>query len=220
MTIPSMFSSGDAYHLQRNMELIAQAIPSYDYLEIGSYLGASLQWHLTNDKCNSVISIDLRPQGVVKDERSQFDGKFSYDVTTQDMLQGFMDHNLPIDKLTCIDGTVDNIPADKKFDLVFIDAEHTNEAVFYDATHCFPAMKESCIMLFHDAWIVYQGLEKFNNYLDSIDQYFVAAKMQNCDIYAVAMGSMIDPFVKYATEYAEDWDTFKAAAAERLAQNN
>jgi len=220
MTIPNMFSGGDAYHLQRNMELISAVLPSYDYLEIGSYLGASLQWHLTNDKCNSVMSIDLRPQGAVKDERSEFNEKFSYDVTTQDMLQGLKDHNLPLDKLICIDGTVDDIPADKKFDIVFIDAEHTNEAVFYDAMHCLPAMKESCIMLFHDAWIVHQGLEKFSNHLDSINRHFVAAKMQNCDMYAVAMGSMIDPFVNYAREYAEDWDTFKAAAVERLAQNN
>jgi len=218
MTIPNMFSNGDAYHLQRNMDLIAQAIPSYDYLEIGSYLGASLQWHLTNDKCNSVMSIDLRSRGLVKDERSQFDGKFSYNVTTQDMLQGFKDHNLPIDKLTCIDGTVDDIPADKKFDLVFIDAEHTNDAVFYDAMHCLPAMKESCIMLFHDAWIVHKGLQKFSDHLNSINQRSVAAKMQDCDIYAVAMGSMITPFVNYATEYAENWDTFKANAVERLAQ--
>jgi hypothetical protein len=200
------------------MSLISLLVPGYDYLEIGSYLGASLHGHLSNDKCNSVTSVDLRPQGVIKDERHGVNDVFQYNSTTQDMLGVLEKHNIPTDKLTCIDGTVDNIPADKRFDLAFIDAEHTNDAVFYDATHCLPLMKESCIMLFHDAWVVYEGLEKFSNYLDSIDRPFAAAKMEGSDIYGLAMGSLIDPFTEYAKNYVEDWEKFKESSKYRLSQ--
>ena len=216
MSVPSMFNSGDSRCLQDVMKLVS-SIKTYDYLEIGSWLGASLQWHLTNDRCNSVLSVDLRPIGVIEDERNI---NFEYTVTTQDMLQALHTNSLPIDKLTCIDGTVDQLPTDKKFDLVFIDAEHTNHAVYYDATHCLPAMNESCIMLFHDAWIVYEGLEKFNDYLNSTNRPFAGVKISGSDIYGIALGEMIGPFVEYATQYAENWDEFKKSAGERLGRKN
>jgi len=216
MTILSMFNSGDAAHLQGSMKLISSILPSYDYLEIGSYLGATLQWHLTNNKCNSVTSVDLRPQGVIKDERDNVNDIFQYNITTQNMLDVLRKHNIPLKKLTCIDGTVDNIPTDKKFDLAFIDAEHTNEAVFYDAIHCLSQMKESCIMLFHDDWVVYKGLEKFNSYLDSINRPYAMAKLRNSDIYGIAMGALMDPFTEYAKNYIEDWENFKESSKQRL----
>ena len=216
--IPNMLNGLDIYHLQRNMELVSSLSPLYNYLEIGSYLGASLSGHLINDNCHSVTSIDLRPQGSIKDERDNVNDIFEYNITTQDMLRVLKENNVPLDKLICIDGTVDNIPVDKKFDLVFIDAEHTNEAVFYDAVHCLPQMNESCIMLFHDAWIVHEGLEKFNKYLDSVNQTWVSAKLQGSDIYGLAMGTMIDPFSEYAKDYAENWDEFRISAVKRLNQ--
>jgi hypothetical protein len=211
-----MLNSGDRHHLGTVMSLVASINPSYDYLEIGSYMGASLCGHLTNSKCNSATSVDLRPQGKIKDERSNVNDIFEYNITTHNMLDALRSNNIPIDKLTCIDGTVDDLPKDKKFDLVFVDAEHTNEAVLYDAIHCLPAMKESCVMLFHDDWIVYQGLEKFKDYLDSNNKVYVSAKIKGSDIFGIAMGSMIDPFVKYSEQYAEDWENFKKSSAQRL----
>lgn len=216
MTVLSMLNGGDTRHLNLVMSLVSSALPSYDYLEIGSYLGASLRVHLTNEKCNSVTSIDLRPKGAIKDERDGVNDIFKYNITTQDMLDVLKKHQVPTEKLICIDGTVDNIPTDKKFDLVFIDAEHTNEAVFYDATRCLPQMNDSCIMLFHDAWIIHEGLEKFNNYLDSIGRTYVSAKIKNSDIYGLAMGSMIEPFTEYSKSYVEDWSEFAKASKLRL----
>jgi hypothetical protein len=216
MTILGMLNSGDRHHLDTVMSLVASVNPSYDYLEIGSYMGASLCGHLTNSKCNSATSVDLRPQGKIKDERSNVNDIFEYNITTHNMLDALRSNNIPIDKLTCIDGTVDDLPKDKKFDLVFIDAEHTNEAVFYDAIHCLTAMKESCIMLFHDDWIVYQGLEKFKDYLNSNNKVYASAKIKGSDIFGIAMGSMIDPFVNYSEQYAEDWENFKKSSAQRL----
>ena len=94
-----MFNSGDSRCLQDVMKLVS-SIKTYDYLEIGSWLGASLQWHLTNDRCNSVLSVDLRHVGIIDDERNI---NFEYTVTTQDMLQALHANSLPIDKLNCID---------------------------------------------------------------------------------------------------------------------
>ena len=215
MSLPNMLSSGDINCLQDVMEVIS-TVQTYDYLEIGSWMGASLHWHLTNDRCLSVTSVDLRPMGPVLDERAQFNNIFQYNVTTQDMLDAFKTNAIPTDKLTCIDGTVDDIPNWKKFDLVFIDAEHTSKAVYYDATHCLPVMKESCIMLFHDAWIVHEGLENFINYLDSIKRPFLGGKIGGCDIYGLAMGELIKPFSNYAKDKFDNWDNFKRTSRESL----
>src|SRR5215204_6622213 len=35
--------------------------PQYKYLEIGSYLGGSIQPHLLDDRCERIYSIDKRP---------------------------------------------------------------------------------------------------------------------------------------------------------------
>src|ERR1044072_3278451 len=39
-----------------------QLVPDYNYLEIGSYLGGSIQPHLLDEKCARIISIDKRPE--------------------------------------------------------------------------------------------------------------------------------------------------------------
>src|SRR5215210_9559817 len=36
--------------------------PDYNYLEIGSYLGGSIQPHLLDEKCAKIYSIDKRPK--------------------------------------------------------------------------------------------------------------------------------------------------------------
>ena len=40
---------------------VRNLLPQYNYLEIGSYLGGSIQPHLLDEKCARVYSIDKRP---------------------------------------------------------------------------------------------------------------------------------------------------------------
>jgi predicted O-methyltransferase YrrM len=213
MTVPSQLSNRDVTTLIDIMNFMSKQY-SYQYLEIGSYLGASLQWHLETPNCIKVVSIDKRSRDKIKDER-QID--YAYTTTTQDMLNALTSNQIPIDKLIAIDGTVDDIPKDFLFDLVFIDAEHTNQAVFYDTLKCYESMKNDSIIMMHDDWIVYKGIEDIENYLADTKQVFRKFKMPNCDITVIVMGNLIDEFeITFGTNCVS-WPQFVHNAEKSLA---
>lgn len=212
MPVPNQLSSDDIQTLISIMNFVCLH-DSYSYLEIGSYLGGSLQWHLSNSRCKQVISIDKRSRDKIKDERHI---DYAYTVTTQDMLDALTSNNVPIDKLTAIDGTADNIPSDLQFDLVFIDAEHTNQAVFYDGQKCLSAVKENSVVMFHDDWIVYQGIDKLVELLTKSNRKFSVFKMTGCDITAVVLGNFVDSFESKFFNTTTKWADFVDAAEKRL----
>ena len=190
MAVPAQINSSDVRALISIMDFVSSH-GAYSYLEIGSYLGGSLQWHLSNPQCQRVVSIDKRSQEKIKDERHI---DYAYTVTTRDMLNALTSNNVPIDKLTAIDGTVDNIPSGLQFDLVFIDAEHTNQAVFYDGQKCLAAVNDHAVIMFHDDWIVYQGIEQLEEHLKQIGKIFCKFKISGSDITAIVLGKFIDCF--------------------------
>lgn len=212
MAVPGQIGPNDVNVLTSVMDFIATQ-GSYRYLEIGSYLGASLQWHLTNPACVQVVSIDKRSRDKIKDER-QID--YAYTTTTQDMINALTSNGLPIDKLITINGTVDKIPLDDQFDLVFVDAEHTNQAVFYDAVKCSESMNTNSIIMFHDDWIVYKGIEKFEEYLTNNQQIFRKFKMQDSDITVIVLGELINDFDTQLGHKSSPWSQLVDLAESRL----
>jgi hypothetical protein len=111
----------------------------------------------------------------------------------------------------------DDIPKDFLFDLVFIDAEHTNQAVFYDALKCYESMKNDSIIMMHDDWIVYKGIEDIENYLADTKQVFRKFKMPNCDITVIVIGNLINEFeVTFGTNCVS-WAQFAHNAEKSLA---
>lgn len=212
MSLSAQISSNDSSTLISVKEFVAKLKP-YIYLEIGSYLGGSLHWHLHESRCLQAISVDQRSTNKIKDERVI---DYAYTVTTQDMLNALKANNVPTDKLNCIDGTVDDVSTEINADLVFIDGEHTNEASYHDATRCLMLTNKSCILLFHDDWIVYQGIEKFAEYLESTGKKFIRCKFTNCDVTAFALGDFIEPFQKFAEHKASEWSSFARSAQARL----
>jgi hypothetical protein len=125
---------------------------SFTYLEVGSYLGGSLQVVVRDPRCTGVLSIDPRPR---KPPDKRF-GSYTYeDNSTARMLE--LLRTVPeadLEKLTTFEvGTdglrVDDLPT--RPDYCFIDGEHTDDAVLRDARFCAEALPTAGgVVAFHD----------------------------------------------------------------------
>jgi hypothetical protein len=138
-----------------------RGLQSFVYLEIGSYLGGSLQPYLLDNRCTGVISIDPRPDATA-DARGL---KGAYGVSLDDMLNGLK--KIPgadMKKLHTIDATTGDLSArdlPQRPDICFVDGEHTDTAVLTDANFCLSILGENGLIVFHDANLVYGGIETF-----------------------------------------------------------
>jgi Methyltransferase domain len=140
----------------------AREFGSFGYLEIGSYLGGSMQAVVQDPRCTKIISIDPRPAAAA-DNRT---GTWSYpDNTTAHMLELLGD--LPGADLSKVDTfevgtdalTVDALRTRPHY--CFIDGEHTDEAALCDARFCAEALGGRGVIAFHDYDIVRTGIEVF-----------------------------------------------------------
>ena len=118
--------------------------PGYKYLEIGSYLGGSIQPHLLDDRCSKIYSIDKRPEK--QPDARGFDYTYLNNSTERmlEQLRGVAPDKM--DKVTTIDGDSRSLDAkviSEKIDLCFIYGEHTDEAVLADFKFCLTALKEN-----------------------------------------------------------------------------
>jgi len=140
---------------------------NYRYLEIGSYLGGSIQPHLLDSKCSKIFSIDKRPESQ-PDERGV---DYTYlNNSTQRMLD-FLGEIAPdnIDKITTFDIDTRETPEvkiDERMDICFVDGEHTDEAAWADFKFCLRYLKDDGTIIFHDAPTVYNGIAKCVEYLE------------------------------------------------------
>lgn len=135
---------------------------SFDYLEIGSHLGGSLQALVRDPACRTIVSIDSRP-AEQPDQRGE---SYAYaDNSTQRMLDGLAAlDGADTAKVTTIDASTEDlapaavpvVPA-----LAFIDGEHTDDAAVRDARFCRDLMGGRGAIAFHDAWIVHRGIQRF-----------------------------------------------------------
>jgi hypothetical protein len=134
----------------------------FDYLEIGSYLGGSLQAFVQDPACRTVISIDSRPadQPDLRGFRWQYP-----ENTTERMLEEL--RRLPeadLSKVISIDASTEALDPRELHpspQVCFIDGEHTNEAALRDARFCRAAIGEAGCITFHDSQLVYRGIRSF-----------------------------------------------------------
>jgi len=162
----------------------------YNYLEIGSFLGGSLTPFLKDENCKLILSIDDREK-IQPDERGiQFDYR---KITTKLMIENLVSNNFDISKLETFDGSIENYKShDLKFDLVFIDGEHTDIACFRDFVYSFQLMKKNSICLFHDSYIVYKGIQSCLIYLDVNKIKYQFFKILNTDMSIILLGDNSD----------------------------
>ncbi|MGI8545643.1 MAG: class I SAM-dependent methyltransferase [Aridibacter sp.] len=116
----------------------------YNYLEIGSYLGGSIQPHLMDERCKKIYSIDKRPEFQPDERGVAYQYQNNSTRRMLELLETVSAEN--ISKITTIDADTGEINASQikdKIDLCFIDGEHTDEAVFSDFLFSFNTLQEN-----------------------------------------------------------------------------
>ncbi len=166
---------------------VRNLLPNYNYLEIGSYLGGSIQPHLLDEKCARVYSIDKRPLRQ-PDERGV---DYIYlNNSTARMLELLSEIALT-DKIKTIDGDtrreVKPSQIEEKIQMCFIDGEHTDEAVLSDFKFCLEVLDENGAILFHDSAINYNAIANCVQYLKDNGIEFRANSLPDA-VFVVEIG--------------------------------
>lgn len=152
----------------------------YKYLEIGSFLGGSLTPFLRDPKCTNILSIDDRERAQ-PDERGK---KFDYaGITNETMIDALENANLDTQKLKTFDGSIEEITDDEdRYDLIFIDGEHTDWACFRDFIYSKRFFNDNCIVVFHDSTLIYKSLKIICELLKSRKTKFNFVKVKDSEI--------------------------------------
>ncbi|MEO5859707.1 MAG: class I SAM-dependent methyltransferase [Pyrinomonadaceae bacterium] len=158
--IESQSTESDRRSLLAVQSALRNLRTKYVYLEVGSYLGGSIQPHLLDARCERIFSIDKRPK--VQSDARGFDWHY-LNNSTQRMIENLraIDPDA-VGKIVTIDGTTSEI--DQKLitdpvQLCLIDGEHTDEAMKADFQFCRRMLdKTGGAIVFHDAQITYNGI--------------------------------------------------------------
>lgn len=186
--ISSQSNDNDKQSLLACQLAARQLTDGYSYLEIGSYLGGSIQPHLLDEKCVRIYSIDKRPL-VQPDERGV---DFTYlNNSTARMIENLKSvASEQIGKITAIDGDTRQIKTSEikdKITLCYIDGEHTDEAVMADFRFCLSVLEQNGAILFDDANIIYNGIADCIEYLKQNSISFRAFILPD-KVFAIEIG--------------------------------
>ena len=186
-------------------QLLSQ-LPSYTFLEIGSYLGGSLTPFLADDRCSKILSIDHRQQQQ-PDERG---AKYDYSGITHDtMLQNLQKHGYNTDKIEVFDGSIDQYTNyNSKYDFVFIDGEHTDVACFRDFIHTEKFTKQDCIVAFHDTGIIYKAIRIINELMIAKQVKFKMITVKNSNMTCIFFNGFADQNLESVFEVETDLKSF------------
>jgi hypothetical protein len=157
--IKAQTTDADQKSLLAIQACVRAAADEYVYLEIGSYLGGSIQPHLLDPRCRKIYSIDKR-QLASRDERTEAS---EYPGNSEEHMMSLLAAIDPeqVKKIECIDGDTKSISPSRIAEaphLCFIDGEHTPEAVVADFDFCRKVCAPGATIVFHDAEIVFRGL--------------------------------------------------------------
>jgi len=205
--IPSQSSPADKVFLLKTIAIVKKMTPSFRYIEIGSFMGGSLTPFLLDSACDLVVSCDERERQQ-PDERG---AKFDYaGITSQTMVDNLILNGIDISKLVIHDGSVTSyIEKGIKFDVAFIDGEHTDVACVRDFIWTYPLMVESSIILFHDSTIVHKALAIIRelNLKNNIE--FKMLKDQNSEVSALFLGRFARIDHRDCFGEFEEWSVFQ-----------
>jgi hypothetical protein len=135
---------------------IAESRRFFTYLEIGSYLGGTLQPFVADPRCIQIISIDPRPR-YVPDARPGLEHWDYGDNSAARMLDGLA--RIPdadLGKIRLVERSTEDIApgALPRADFCFIDGEHTKKAALRDGRFCRVLIQGAGVIAFHDFSIV------------------------------------------------------------------
>jgi hypothetical protein len=194
-SVPFVMSGPDRIALMALHNACREVHGSFNYLEVGSYLGGSLQVFLADPRCVAITSIDARHK-----QSPDIVGSLVYrQTTTEQMLEGLAAvPGADLGKLHTIDASVEDIPTEGlKAELCFVDGEHTHDAALRDARFC-RAVSPRGTIAFHDCTLVRSAIDAF------------AAESQPCttldlpgEVFAVELGP---PRVLQSASIRRLWD--------------
>jgi hypothetical protein len=164
------------------------AYGEFAYLEIGSHLGGSLQVLVRDPACRAIVSLDPRPESQ-PDERGV---RYRYPGnSTKRMLDAL--RAIPgadVGKVQAIErGTDEADPSavEPPPQLAFVDGEHTDAAALRDARFCDAAMRGGGCIAFHDALVVYRGIDRFLDELEERARPFIGYVLPD-SVFVVEVG--------------------------------
>lgn len=163
---------------------VREAKGSFVYLEIGSYLGGSLQQYLQDPECRRIYSVDIRTRDARHAENSE-----------QAMLDNLR-RATPgeMDKLVCFAGDARDVPSraiDEAPDICFIDGEHTDRAVLADFAFCLAVCAPDAAIVFHDAGSTRPGIRECLRLLRRSGRAFLAHKLPGNTFVIALWGSPV-----------------------------
>lgn len=168
-TVLSQTSEEERRTLLAVQRAIARRFGQYTYLEIGSYLGGSLQPHVADPRCTEIFSIDPRPD-CPPDDRVPGDGIEYTGNTKQQMLTGLSAIDPQgVAKIVCIDSDAKDVPPTciaPSPHIAFIDGEHTHAAALSDFAFCEKVVRNDGVILFHDFGVVHAAIHQICRSLD------------------------------------------------------
>lgn len=211
--IESETSPDDRRSLLAVQKAVRSWKPGYTYLECGSHLGGSLMPHLLDPRCRLALSVDKRP-AYQPDERGM---SFHYaSNSTQRMLDVLSRHVTANDiaKLRTYDMDASALIAaqiDAQPDLVFIDAEHTVDAVFRDFTSIYPMCGASTVYAFHDANLIFSGLQNIESFLRYLKVDFASYILRD-SVFVVASGEARACIQPLGSAFPIDKQTYAASS--------
>jgi hypothetical protein len=172
--------------IQRAMR---RSLPHYVYLEIGSHLGGTIQPHLLDPRCLKIYSIDSRP---FRQPDVRGIDQIYPDNSTERMLERL--RSLAADqvpKMVCFDSQsqeVDTRSIDCRPQICFIDGEHTDQAVGQDFEFCLSVVDPDGVIIFHDADLVYRGIQSITARLKEAQARHKAIKLDG-SVYSISLGN-------------------------------
>ncbi len=216
-SILSETTEGDKISLLRLQNVIRGQVKGYAYLEVGSHLGGALVPHLIDPRCRQVYSIDKRPLQQ-PDERGR---DFYYrENSTERMLEGLRKELRPecMSKLITFDRDASDVcPQDvpAPADLVFIDAEHTNTAIFRDFLSVFRFCGPCALVALHDANLIGDGIQNIEEYLRFQKIPFSTLVLPE-NVAVIALGDVKEEAIAALTPFALDKESYFRRAKQKL----
>ncbi|HKI01265.1 MAG TPA: class I SAM-dependent methyltransferase [Thermoanaerobaculia bacterium] len=206
--IDSQSDDGDKRSWLALQRMVRRWNESYVFLEIGSFLGGSIQPHLLDSRCRKIISIDKRP-AEQPDLRGQW---FQYENNSTARMLANLRALAPaeVSKIVCFDSDardIDPTHLPERPDLCFIDGEHTESAVVSDFEFCARVCSPRAILYFHDDWVIYPALSQILRTLRRQGRRFRAFKLHG-STFAIALGESAIPEDELIRKIAVDGRRF------------
>lgn len=204
--VPSQTSDDDRRALLAIQRAVARKYGEFVYLEIGSYLGGSLQPYLLDSRCRLIYSIDPRPA-------APQDGNTYDDNSAENMLRllSGLDPSA-VSKITCFSvdaGEVDIRSINPRPQVAFIDGDHTRAAVLADFRFCQEVIAPAGIIAFHDSQFrdVTPAIYRIVRKLQRRRRKFAAVKFDGA-VFAIFFGEELassDAFISDALTRNRTW---------------